>query len=233
MHSVTVELGDRSYPIMIAGGLIDQGELVVPYLKQKRVVIVTNDVVGPLYLERFRAGLQAAGVVTSEVILPDGEAHKDWPTLNLIFDGLLSRHADRGTTLVALGGGVIGDITGFAAATYQRGVPFIQIPTTVLSQVDSSVGGKTAINHPLGKNMIGAFHQPRLGIRMTDTPHAPWWIVPSDDKKRARINCISHLLGMIPYKRVPFSKPSLGQRDKRPKGYEPDAGERQVVPDVF
>ena len=169
MHSVTVELGDRSYPIMIAGGLIDQGELVVPYLKQKRVVIVTNDVVGPLYLERFRAGLQAAGVVTSEVILPDGEAHKDWPTLNLIFDGLLSRHADRGTTLVALGGGVIGDITGFAAATYQRGVPFIQIPTTVLSQVDSSVGGKTAINHPLGKNMIGAFHQPRLVLADTTT----------------------------------------------------------------
>jgi len=169
MHSVTVELGDRSYPILIGGGLIDRGDLIAPYLKQKRVVIVTNDVVGPLYLDRFRAGLQAAGVSASEVILPDGEAHKDWPALNLIFDGLLSRHSDRGTTLVALGGGVIGDITGFAAATYQRGVPFVQVPTTVLSQVDSSVGGKTAINHPLGKNMIGAFHQPRLVLADTTT----------------------------------------------------------------
>ena len=169
MHSLRVELGSRSYPIHIGGGLIDRGDLVVGCLRQKRVVIVTNDVVGPLYLERLQTALTAVGVESRAVVLPDGEAHKDWDSLNRIFDALLSAHADRGTTLVALGGGVVGDITGFAAATYQRGVPFIQIPTTVLSQVDSSVGGKTAINHPLGKNMIGAFHQPRLVLADTGT----------------------------------------------------------------
>jgi 3-dehydroquinate synthase len=124
--------------------------------------VVTNDVVGPLYLAPFVAGLKAQGLRVTEIVLPDGEAHKDWVTLNLIFDGLLGDRCDRSTTLIALGGGVIGDMTGFAAATYQRGVPFIQVPTTLLSQVDSSVGGKTAINHPLGKNMIGAFYQPKL-----------------------------------------------------------------------
>jgi 3-dehydroquinate synthase len=124
------------------------------------VTIVTNTTVEPLYGDRLRAALAPLGKDVSTVVLPDGEAHKDWQTLNRIFDALLARHADRKTTLIALGGGVIGDMTGFAAACYMRGVPFVQVPTTLLSQVDSSVGGKTGINHPLGKNMIGAFYQP-------------------------------------------------------------------------
>ena len=169
MLSVNVELGDRSYPIHIGVGLLERADLILPHLKSKRAVIVTNEVVAPLYLERLEGALRRAGATTSSVVLPDGEAHKDWLTLNRIFDGLLSGLADRGTTLIALGGGVIGDMTGFAAATYQRGVPFIQTPTTVLAQVDSSVGGKTAINHPLGKNMIGAFHQPKLVLADTAT----------------------------------------------------------------
>lgn len=123
------------------------GELVAPHLPQSRALIVTNDVVAPLYLERCRQSLQAAGVCTEVVILPDGEAHKDWQTLNCIFDALIAMRAERKTALVALGGGVIGDMTGFAAACWQRGAPFVQIPTTLLAQVDSSVGGKTAINH--------------------------------------------------------------------------------------
>jgi 3-dehydroquinate synthase len=162
MRTLNVELDERSYPIHIGSGLIADPELILPYLKTRRVAVVTNDVVGPLYLAPFVAGLKAQGLRVTEIVLPDGEAHKDWATLNLIFDGLLGDRCDRSTTLIALGGGVIGDMTGFAAATYQRGVPFIQVPTTLLSQVDSSVGGKTAINHPLGKNMIGAFYQPRL-----------------------------------------------------------------------
>lgn len=162
MRTLNVELNERSYPIRIGAGLIADPGLILPYLKTRRVAVVTNDVVGPLYLAPFVAGLQAHGLRVTEIVLPDGEAHKDWATLNLIFDGLLGDRCDRSTTLIALGGGVVGDMTGFAAATYQRGVPFIQVPTTLLSQVDSSVGGKTAINHPLGKNMIGAFYQPRL-----------------------------------------------------------------------
>lgn len=162
MRTLNVELDQRSYPIHIGTGLIADPGLILPYLKTRRVAVVTNDVVGPLYLAPFVAGLKAQGLRVTEIVLPDGEAHKDWATLNLIFDGLLGDRCDRSTTLIALGGGVIGDMTGFAAATYQRGVPFIQVPTTLLSQVDSSVGGKTAINHPLGKNMIGAFYQPKL-----------------------------------------------------------------------
>ena len=162
MRTLNVELDERSYPIRIGAGLIADPGLILLYLKTRRVAVVTNDVVGPLYLAPFVAGLQAHGLRVTEIVLPDGEAHKDWATLNLIFDGLLGDRCDRSTTLIALGGGVVGDMTGFAAATYQRGVPFIQVPTTLLSQVDSSVGGKTAINHPLGKNMIGAFYQPRL-----------------------------------------------------------------------
>ena len=162
MRTLNVELDDRRYPIHIGSGLIADPGLIVPHLKTRRVAVVTNDVVGPLYLAPFVAGLKAQGLRVTEIVLPDGEAHKDWATLNLIFDGLLGDRCDRSTTLIALGGGVIGDMTGFAAATYQRGVPFIQVPTTLLSQVDSSVGGKTAINHPLGKNMIGAFYQPKL-----------------------------------------------------------------------
>jgi 3-dehydroquinate synthase len=169
MQTLTVELGDRSYPIHIGAGLLDRAELILPYLPQKRVAVVTNTTVAPLYLERLTATLQAAGVTVMSIVLPDGEAYKNWETLNLIFDALLTQRAERKTTLIALGGGVIGDMTGFAAASYQRGVPFIQIPTTLLSQVDSSVGGKTGINHPLGKNMVGAFYQPQLVLADTDT----------------------------------------------------------------
>ncbi|WP_332672255.1 3-dehydroquinate synthase [Aromatoleum sp.] len=162
MRTLNVALGDRSYPIRIGRGLLDDPALIRPFLKTPRVAIVTNDVVGPLYFDRLRATLQRADVAVHAVELPDGESHKDWQTLNLIFDALLAERCERSTTLLALGGGVVGDMAGFAAATYQRGMPFIQVPTTLLSQVDSSVGGKTAINHPLGKNMIGAFYQPRL-----------------------------------------------------------------------
>ena len=169
MQTLTVDLGDRSYPIHIGPGLLDQADLITPHLAQKRVAIVTNTIVGPLYLDRLTRGLESAGVSVLPIVLPDGEAYKDWETLNLIFDALLQHRAERKTTLIALGGGVIGDMTGFAAASYQRGVPFIQVPTTLLSQVDSSVGGKTGINHPLGKNMIGAFYQPKLVLADTDT----------------------------------------------------------------
>jgi 3-dehydroquinate synthase len=141
----------------------------LPYLKRKQVAIVTNTTVAPLYLEKLAAPLRAAGVSVIEIVLPDGEAYKNTETLNLIYDALLKNRCERSTTLIALGGGVIGDMTGYAAATYLRGVPFIQIPTTLLSQVDSSVGGKTGINHPLGKNMIGAFYQPQLVLADIDT----------------------------------------------------------------
>lgn len=162
MQTLNVALGERSYPIHIGVGLLDHAALLVPVLRTPRVMIVTNDTVGPLYLQRFSDALAAEGVQVDSVTLPDGEAYKDWATLMRVFDALLESRCERSTTLVALGGGVIGDMGGFAAATYQRGMPFIQVPTTLLAQVDSSVGGKTAINHPLGKNMIGAFHQPRL-----------------------------------------------------------------------
>ncbi len=162
MRTVDVALGARRYPIHIGADLLARGDLILPHLKSRHAAIITNTTVAALHLESLQSGLEAVGVNAIPVILPDGEAYKDWATLNLIFDALLSSHCDRSTTLIALGGGVIGDMTGFAAATYQRGVPFIQIPTTLLAQVDSSVGGKTAINHPLGKNMIGAFFQPKL-----------------------------------------------------------------------
>ncbi|MDY0014375.1 MAG: 3-dehydroquinate synthase [Rhodocyclaceae bacterium] len=168
MQTLNVSLGSRSYPIHIGSGLLGEPELFRPHLG-KRVAVISNEVVAPLYLDRLRQTLLTLGVEVHEIILPDGESHKDWQTLNLIFDGLLSGRCDRKTTLIALGGGVVGDMVGFAAATYQRGVPFIQVPTTLLSQVDSSVGGKTAINHPLGKNMIGAFYQPRLVVADTST----------------------------------------------------------------
>ncbi|MDO6443918.1 3-dehydroquinate synthase [Marinobacter sp. 2_MG-2023] len=166
LHELNVSLGDRSYPIMIGEGMLGAYDLS-GYVGGSQVMIVTNDVVGPLYLEQARACFPGKSVDT--VVLPDGEKHKDWQTLNLIFDALLEKRHTRKTTLVALGGGVVGDMTGFAAACYQRGVPFIQIPTTLLSQVDSSVGGKTGINHPLGKNMVGAFHQPEAVLIDTDT----------------------------------------------------------------
>ncbi len=168
-QTLQVSLGDRSYPIHIGQNLISQAPLILPHLKRKQVAIVTNTTVAPLYLEQLAAPLRAAGVNVINIVLPDGEAYKNTETLNLIYDALLQNRCERGTTLIALGGGVIGDMTGYAAATYLRGVPFIQIPTTLLSQVDSSVGGKTGINHPLGKNMIGAFYQPQLVLADTET----------------------------------------------------------------
>lgn len=157
MQTLSVDLGDRSYPIFIGSGLLQQDRLQ-SYIKGSQVMLVSNTTVAPLYRDQVCKGLSQVEV--DEVILPDGEAYKDLSHLNLIFDQLLARRHNRTTTLIALGGGVIGDMTGFAAACYQRGVNFIQIPTTLLSQVDSSVGGKTGVNHPAGKNMIGAFHQP-------------------------------------------------------------------------
>ncbi|MCI0913196.1 3-dehydroquinate synthase [Pseudomonas sp. NPDC089743] len=167
MQTLKVDLGERSYPIYIGEGLLDQPELLAPHIAGRQVAIVSNETVAPLYLERLSKTLGAYAVLP--VILPDGEAHKNWETLQLIFDGLLRARHDRRTTVVALGGGVIGDMAGFAAACYQRGVDFIQVPTTLLSQVDSSVGGKTGINHPLGKNMVGAFYQPNAVLIDTAT----------------------------------------------------------------
>jgi 3-dehydroquinate synthase len=162
VESLRVELGSRAYPIHLGAGLIGRAELYRPCLAGGSAAIVTNEVVGPLYLPKVRAGL--AGARVTEIVVPDGEQTKSWQTLNRIFDALLKARCGRDTLVVALGGGVVGDLAGFAAAVYQRGVPFVQVPTTLLAQVDSSVGGKTAINHALGKNMIGAFHQPRAVI---------------------------------------------------------------------
>jgi 3-dehydroquinate synthase len=169
MRSLNVSLGARTYPIHIGNGLLAQADLIAKHLRSPRAAIVSNTQVAPLYLEKLAAPLRATGIQLTEIVLPDGEEFKNWETLNTVFDTLLAERCDRTTTLIALGGGVIGDITGFAAAAYQRGVPFIQIPTTLLSQVDSSVGGKTGINHPRGKNMIGAFWQPQLVLADTDT----------------------------------------------------------------
>lgn len=160
MQTLRVELGSRAYPIRIGGGLITRPELLVPFIRGGRAALVTNVTVAPLYLEPLAAGLTASGIDVVRIVVPDGEAYKNWETLNAVYDRLLEARCDRQTTVIALGGGVIGDLAGFAAATYQRGVSLVQVPTTLLAQVDSSVGGKTAINHPRGKNMIGVFHQP-------------------------------------------------------------------------
>ncbi|MCS0708991.1 bifunctional shikimate kinase/3-dehydroquinate synthase AroKB [Massilia aurea] len=167
--TLNVELGERSYPIEIGAGLLDDAALLARHIGGHKVAIVTNTTVAPLYLDKVAGHLRAAGRDVLEIVLPDGEEHKNWQSLNLVYDALLQHKCDRKTTLVALGGGVIGDLTGFAASSYMRGVPFVQIPTTLLAQVDSSVGGKTGINHPLGKNMIGAFYQPRAVIADTAT----------------------------------------------------------------
>jgi len=169
MQTLTVALGERAYPIHIGGGLLAQPGLILPHIKSSQAVVVTNTTVGPLYLERVHGLLSQNGIKVLPIVLPDGEAYKNTDSLQQIYDALLSHRMERKATLIALGGGVIGDLTGFAAATYLRGVPFIQIPTTLLAQVDSSVGGKTGINHPLGKNMIGAFYQPQVVLADTDT----------------------------------------------------------------
>ena len=167
--NLTPALNERSYPILIGSGLLSHPEFIVRHLTQQRVAIISNTTVAPLYMEKLRSKLETKGVASFPIILPDGEEYKNWQTLNLIFDALLANRCERSTAVLALGGGVVGDLTGFAAATYLRGVPFIQIPTTLLAQVDSSVGGKTGINHPLGKNMIGAFYQPRTVLADIET----------------------------------------------------------------
>ncbi len=162
METLTVNLAERSYPIHVGAGLLTSSALFAPHIVGQKVMIVTNDTVAPLYLDALCSTLSAYQVET--LVLPDGEAHKTLVSFERIMSALLEGKHGRDTTLIALGGGVIGDLVGFAAACYQRGVPFIQVPTTLLSQVDSSVGGKTAVNHPLGKNMIGAFYQPKAVI---------------------------------------------------------------------
>jgi 3-dehydroquinate synthase len=161
MQTFSVALGERSYSIHIGSGLLERAELFAPHLSNgATAVLVSNNTVAPLYLYRLAGTLSAAGIKTLPIVLPDGEDYKNWETLNRVFDVMLENRCDRHSVLIALGGGVIGDMAGFAAAAFMRGVSFIQVPTTLLAQVDSSVGGKTGINHPLGKNMIGAFHQP-------------------------------------------------------------------------
>lgn len=167
MKTLYVELGDRRYPIHIGPGLLNQPQLLRTHLPSRQVLVISNTTVAPLYLERVRAAL--SDVRQEVLILPDGEQYKTLATLEAVFTALLNHRFDRDCTLLALGGGVIGDMAGFAAACYQRGVHFVQIPTTLLAQVDSSVGGKTAVNHPLGKNMIGAFYQPGCVLADTDT----------------------------------------------------------------
>ncbi len=158
MKTLNVELGERAYPIYIGSGLLQRADLLTRHVSSAQVAVVTNDTVAPLYLDRVLAPF--ADRVVETVILPDGESYKTLDSAGRIFDALLGKRFSRNAVLIALGGGVIGDLGGFAAACYQRGIPFVQVPTTLLSQVDSSVGGKTGVNHPLGKNMIGAFYQP-------------------------------------------------------------------------
>ena len=169
MHTLNVDLGERAYPITIGQNLLSNGSLLQARIKGQRVVIVTNTIVAPLYLAALQNELNQLGKQVEAIVLPDGEEYKNWENLMRVFDALLSKKCDRQTTLLALGGGVIGDMTGFAASAYMRGIPFVQIPTTLLAQVDSSVGGKTGINHPLGKNMIGAFYQPQAVIADTSS----------------------------------------------------------------
>ena len=169
VERVHIDLADRGYDILIGSGILGRPETYQDLPVAAVAVIVTNNTVAPLYADRLAAALQGRYARVQRIELPDGEVHKDWPTLNLVFDALLGSVCDRKTVLFALGGGVIGDMTGFAAACYMRGVPYVQVPTTLLAQVDSSVGGKTAINHPLGKNMIGVFNQPLRVIADLDT----------------------------------------------------------------
>jgi len=169
MHTLHVDLGERSYPVYIGRELFADAALLDPHIAGSQVVVISNDTVAPLYADRVRAQLGDRQV--TEIVLPDGEQYKTLDTLSGIFDRVMADRHSRSTTFIALGGGVVGDISGFAAACYQRGVNFIQVPTTLLAQVDSSVGGKTAVNHPQGKNMIGAFHQPRAVLIDIDTLH--------------------------------------------------------------
>jgi 3-dehydroquinate synthase len=169
MHTLTVALGARSYPIHIgAGTLREAGRLLAPVLAAPRVVIISNPTIAKAWLPPLRDALGSARIASETLLVPDGEIHKSWDALHDVLTRLLEQKAERSTTIIALGGGVVGDIAGFAAAIYQRGMPFVQIPTTLLAQVDSSIGGKTGVNHPLGKNMIGAFYQPRAVLIDTE-----------------------------------------------------------------
>jgi 3-dehydroquinate synthase len=169
IHTVTIDLGERSYPIVIGENLLQQPGFFDALPSASTAMVVSNTTVAPLYLQSLNTALAGKYAQVHAVILPDGEVHKTWQVLNTIFDALLAHGCDRKTVLFALGGGVVGDMTGFAAASFMRGVPFVQVPTTLLAQVDSSVGGKTGINHPLGKNMVGAFYQPRMVVCGLDT----------------------------------------------------------------
>ena len=173
MQTISVDISTESkqysYPIHVGSNLLGENNLILPHLKQKKVAIVTNTTVAPLYLDKLIKVLNKNEINSVPIILPDGEKYKNLETLNQIFNFLLTNQCERNTTIIALGGGVIGDLAGFAAATYMRGVPFIQIPTTLLAQVDSSIGGKTGINHDLGKNLVGAFYQPRMVLADSTT----------------------------------------------------------------
>ena len=169
LANISTKSGQHSYPIYVGSNILKEHHLILPHITQKKVAIVTNTTVAPLYLNGLKDTLEKNGVNSIPIILPDGEEYKNWRTLNQIFDSLLINQCERNTTIIALGGGVIGDIAGFAAATYMRGAPLIQIPTTLLAQVDSSIGGKTGINHDLGKNLIGAFYQPRMVLADSTT----------------------------------------------------------------
>jgi 3-dehydroquinate synthase len=192
VESLRVELGSRAYPIHIGAGLLGRAELYRPHLGAGAAVIVTNDVVGPLYAGTIRQAL--AGVKTVEIVVPDGERAKAWDTLEKVFDALLAARCGRDTLIVALGGGVVGDLAGFAAAIYQRGVPFVQVPTTLLAQVDSAVGGKTAINHARGKNMLGAFHQPLAVVSDVSTLDT----LPDRELRAGLAEVIKHGLALDP-----------------------------------
>ena len=169
MQTLSVALGARSYPIHIGAGLLrEAGRLLAPQLPAPRTVIISNPTIAAWWQAPLRESLAASGIAVETLLVPDGETHKTWATLHDVLTRLLEQKVERSTTLIALGGGVVGDLAGFAAAIYQRGIPFVQIPTTLLAQVDSSVGGKTGVNHVLGKNMIGAFHQPRAVLIDTD-----------------------------------------------------------------
>ena len=192
MESLRVELGSRAYPVHIGAGLLGRTELYRPHLGAGAAAIVTNDVVGPLYAATIRQAL--AGVKTVEIVVPDGERAKAWDTLEKVFDALLAARCGRDTLIVALGGGVVGDLAGFAAAIYQRGVPFVQIPTTLLAQVDSAVGGKTAINHARGKNMLGAFHQPLAVVSDVSTLDT----LPDRELRAGLAEVIKHGLALDP-----------------------------------
>jgi 3-dehydroquinate synthase len=166
-RTLEVRLGERSYPIVVGPNLLGSADLLLPHVAKRRVALISNETVFPLYGRKLAASLREAGVALTEIQLSDGEQYKTLASLERVYDALLREAFDRKSVIVALGGGVVGDLAGFAAATYQRGIPFIQVPTTLLAQVDSSVGGKTAVNHPLGKNMIGAFHQPKIVLADT------------------------------------------------------------------